>query len=245
MPEEKLTMASSSNQNPAGRSAAGKGGVVPNKPKWYQRLAAGLIWRLTSAIALTVRYRIKDPHGVLQRKDFGQAIYCAWHNRLALCVAIYYRFGRQRFTAAGVAALVSASKDGALLADIFQRFGVEPVRGSSSRRGAQALLELSTWAERGYDLAITPDGPRGPKYHVAGGAMALAQFTGLPIVPSSYYLSWKIRLRSWDAFQIPLPFSRCDITVGQVMFVPREISEGDRELLRQQLEAELRSITQD
>ena len=75
--------------------------------------------------------------------------------------------------------------------------------------------------------------------------MALAQLTGLPIVPSSYYLSWKIKLKSWDAFQIPLPFTRCEVTVGQVMYVPREVSDAERELLRQKLEAELRSITQD
>ena len=68
-----------------------------------------------------------------------------------------------------MAALVSASKDGAFLTAILEQLKVQPVRGSSSRRGAQALLELTTWAERGYDLAITPDGPRGPRYVVQEG----------------------------------------------------------------------------
>ena len=68
-----------------------------------------------------------------------------------------------------------------------------PVRGSSSRRGPQALLELTSWAERGYDLAITPDGPRGPRYVVQEGAIGLAQVTGLPIIPASYHLRWKIQ----------------------------------------------------
>ena len=110
---------------------------------------------------------------------------------------------------------MSASRDGAFLAAILERFGVQPVRGSSSRRGAQALLELTTWAERGYDLAITPDGPRGPRYVVQDGAMSLAQITGLPIVPVSYFLKWKIQLKSWDGFQIPLPFSICEVTAGK------------------------------
>ncbi len=136
--------------------------------------------------------------------------------------------------------MVSASKDGAFLAAILERFGVLPVRGSSSRRGPQALLELTTWAERGYDLAITPDGPRGPRYVVQDGAMSLAQITGLPVVPVSYYLSWKIQLKSWDRFQIPLPFSRCEIIVGRILRVPREATDAEREELRQQLEAELR-----
>ena len=104
---------------------------------------------------------------------------------------------------------------------------------------------MTTWAERGYDLAITPDGPRGPRYVVQEGVMSLAQVTGLPIVPVSYHLNWKIRLKSWDRFQIPLPFARCEITVGQILRVPREATDAEREELRKQLEAELRAITRD
>ena len=144
-----------------------------------------------------------------------------------------------------MAALVSASRDGAFLAGILEWFGVQPVRGSSSRRGPQALLELTTWAERGYDLTITPDGPRGPCYQIQDGIMSLAQVTGLPIVPVAMNLKGKVRLKSWDRFQIPLPFARCEVAIGQVMHVPREASDTERETLRQQLEAELRAITRD
>ncbi len=221
------------------------GVVVPHAPKWHQQLAAFLIWSVASAIAATIRYRINDPHGFMQRRDFGQAIYCTWHNRLALCVKIYFAFSRQRFNAPGMAGLVSASKDGALLTAIFQRFGVQPVRGSSSRRGAQALLELSSWAQRGYDLAITPDGPRGPRYVVADGAITLAQITGLPLVPGSYHLNWKITVKSWDRFQIPLPFARCDIFVGKVISIPRELTAEQREQFRREVEAEMNAITKD
>jgi lysophospholipid acyltransferase (LPLAT)-like uncharacterized protein len=219
--------------------------VVPDAPKWYQRLAAFLIWVFISAGAKTIRFRIHDPHGFLQRKDIRQAVFCFWHNRLALCVELYSKFRRQHFTAPGAAGLVSASKDGALLAAIFERFGIQPVRGSSSRRGAQALRELATWSERGYDLAITPDGPRGPRYTVADGAAGLAQITRLPIVPLSYYLKWKIQLNSWDGFQIPLPFSICEISVGKIFPAPAETGDAEREELRKALEAELRAITRD
>jgi lysophospholipid acyltransferase (LPLAT)-like uncharacterized protein len=151
----------------------------------------------------------------------------------------------RRHRTAGLAGLVSASRDGAFLAAILECFGVRAVRGSSSRRGPQALLELVTWMERGYDVAITPDGPRGPCYIVQDGALALAQMTGMPTVPVSYHLSWKLRLKSWDRFQIPLPFSRCEINIGRILRVPREISNGDRESLRQELEGEMRAITRD
>ncbi|HEY5042741.1 MAG TPA: lysophospholipid acyltransferase family protein [Verrucomicrobiae bacterium] len=229
----------------AGHQTRKSGVIIPHSPKWRQQLAAFLICLVMNLIAATVRYRVNDPHGFLARKEIGQAIYCLWHNRLALSVKIYFAFGRRHHDAPGVAGLVSASKDGALLAAIFERFGVLPVRGSSSRRGPQALRELTTWAGRGYDLAITPDGPRGPRYVVADGAVALAQITGLPIVPSSYHLNWKIQLKSWDGFQIPLPFARCEVTAGRVFFVPPEAGDEEREKLRQELEAELRAITRD
>ena len=136
--------------------------------------------------------------------------------------------------------MVSASKDGGFLTGILECFTVQPVRGSSSRRGAQALLELSTWAERGYDLAITPDGPRGPCYVVQEGVMSLAQLTGLPIVPVSYSVNWKIRVKSWDRFQIPLPFARCEMIYAKPIWVPREATDAEREKLRLQvLETEL------
>ena len=80
-----------------------------------------------------------------------------------------------------MAALVSASGDGGLLARVLELFRVQPVRGSSSRRGPQALRELTTWARRGFDLAITPDGPRGPCYVVDEGVIAAARELSLTV----------------------------------------------------------------
>jgi len=227
------------------RSARKSGVVIPHAPKWHQKLVAFLISSTVNLVALTIRYRVRDPHGFLDRKDFGPAIYCIWHNRLALSVKIYFTFCRRHSKSAGLAGLVSASKDGALLSQIFENFGIQPVRGSTSRRGPQALRELITWTKRGYDVSITPDGPRGPRYVVADGPIALAQLTGLPIVPASYHLNWKIQLKSWDGFQIPLPFARCEIIAGRVMQVPPDLSDAEQEKKRQELEAELRAITRD
>jgi hypothetical protein len=221
------------------------GVVIPNEPSFSQRFLAWLLWAALRLVAATLRYRIRDPHGFLQRKDISQAIYCTWHNRLALCMKMYFTFSGERRSKAGIAGLVSASRDGAFLSAILQRFGVQPVRGSTSRRGGQALLELKTWAERGYDLAITPDGPRGPRYIVQDGAMVIAQVTGLPIVPASYHLKWKIQMKSWDGFQIPLPFSICTVTAGEIFNVPRDIPDAARVELLKQLEAELRVISKD
>jgi hypothetical protein len=219
--------------------------VVPHAPYWHQRLAAWLVFALVRVVSATLRYRWTDRTGYFDDGPAGPAIYCVWHNRLALCLVPYYGYVKRHNRTPGMAALVSASKDGGLLAGILECFRVQPVRGSSSRRGPQALLELTSWAERGYDLAITPDGPRGPRYVVQEGVIGLARVTGLPIIPASYYLSRKIQAKSWDRFQIPLPFARCEIVLGKPVWVPREASDAEREGLRQQLERTLKEISRD
>ena len=229
----------------ATRKRRSSGIVVPNAPRWHQRLGAWLVFLLVRTVSATLRYQWTDRSGYFEGGSAGPAIYCAWHNRLALCLVEYYGYPKKHNHTPGMAAMVSASKDGAFLAAILERFGVQPVRGSSSRRGPQALIELTSWAERGYDLAITPDGPRGPCYVVQPGVISLAQVTGLPIIPASYSLGWKIRPKSWDRFQIPLPFSRCEMVFGKPVRVPREASDAEREALRLQLEETLKAISRD
>ena len=107
------------------------------------------------------------------------------------------------------------------------------------------MLELTSCIERGSDVAITPDGPRGPYYVVQPGVLALAQLTGLPIVPVSYHASWKKTLRSWDRFQVPLPFARCEITFGEPVRIPRNATDIERETLRILLETRMKAITRD
>ncbi len=227
------------------QNARKSGVIVPHTPRWHQRAGAFLVFVLLRALMVTVRCRLRDRSEFFAPNAPGPAIFCFWHNRLASCIKVYESHRKPNTSGKGMAALVSASKDGAFLAGILEWFGVQPVRGSSSRRGPQALLELTTWAGRGYDLAITPDGPRGPCYQIQEGVMSLAQVTGLPVVPVALNVNWKLRSKSWDRFQIPLPFARCEVVVGPVMRVPREAPDAERELLRQQLETEMRAITRD
>jgi lysophospholipid acyltransferase (LPLAT)-like uncharacterized protein len=221
------------------------GVVVPHKPRWYQRLLASVLYFMARTYAMTLRIRWDNRTGFFLDEIGGPAIYCLWHNRLSLSMEAYLEQTRHRSLGKGLAALISASRDGAFLAAILERFGVQPVRGSSSRRGPQALLELTSWAERGYDLAITPDGPRGPCYVVQEGVMSLAQLTGLPIIPFGFYAHRKIQLKSWDRFQIPLPFSQCDLSLGKPVYVPREATDAQREEIRRQVEQILKNISRD
>jgi len=231
---------------PAARPKPRKSGIViPHAPKWHQRLGAFLIFLSLRMLMATVRCRLRSSSEFLAPGAPAPVIFCLWHNRLASCIKVLDVCRRPYNSGAGMAALISASRDGAFLASILQWFDVQPVRGSSSRRGAQAMLELTTWAERGCDLTITPDGPRGPCYQIQDGVTSLAQVTGLPIVPVTFNLNWKITVKSWDRFQIPLPFARCEVFVGKTVRVPPNATDAERDALRQQMQTDLLALTRD
>jgi hypothetical protein len=226
---------------PPVRPAQKSGVVVPHRLKWHGEIAAFAIFAVIKTLSLTWRVRLVNE----VRDVRAPVIFSIWHNRLALCMKAYYGFGTERWPAPGLAALISASKDGALLSRALKYFKVTPVRGSSSRRGRQALLELTTLLEAGYNAAITPDGPRGPKYKVQDGIIALAQVTGATIIPVTAKVNRKWSLKSWDAFQIPKPFAICEIHLNQPLSVPREASDEQREALRAELERRMMEITFD
>ncbi|HEX9045935.1 MAG TPA: DUF374 domain-containing protein, partial [Verrucomicrobiae bacterium] len=137
--------ATSSNSSTVKPKTRKSGVVVPHAPKWYQRLVAWLIFASIRSAAMTFRYRWDDRSDFIRTPAVGPAIYCIWHNRLALSMIAYWDYVKKHNRTPGLAALVSASKDGGFLTGILECFHVEPVRGSSSRRGAQALLELTGW----------------------------------------------------------------------------------------------------
>ncbi len=146
-------------QTPKARKS---GVVIPHAPKWHQRLGAALIYGLAHALASTLRFRLNDLSGYFSDVPQEKIIFAIWHNRLSLSLILYRRYVARRDRGRRLVAMVSASRDGGMLAGVLERFGVQPVRGSSSRRGPQALREMVSWGRRGHDLAITPDGPRGP-----------------------------------------------------------------------------------
>ncbi len=219
------------------------GVVVPHRAGPGARLAARLIWLTVHAVDATLRYDLETDPAAWNAMQRGRAIFAVWHNRLALSLRLYARFIQKHHPPRRLAAMVSASRDGGLLAQVLRLFGVQPVRGSSSRRGAQALREMASRAVQGYDLALTPDGPRGPRYHVQSGAVDLAALCGLPLIPVSYDLDWCRRLRSWDGFLVPLPFSVCRVRFGEPLVVPRSLGDTAREQYRAEFERRLRAIS--
>jgi lysophospholipid acyltransferase (LPLAT)-like uncharacterized protein len=198
---------------------------------------------LVSGIGHTLRWRVEDPADMLRNPPQRSVIFAFWHNRIFLLPFLFKKHwsSRQRNR---VAVLVSASKDGAKLVRVLEKFDLICVRGSSSRRGSEALREMTQLMNDGYDAGITPDGPRGPKYVVAPGVVSLAQLAGAPIVPVSYDLRWKITLKSWDGFTIPLPFSRATLRLAAPILVSGDADDRQREDKRLELENILTSLSE-
>jgi lysophospholipid acyltransferase (LPLAT)-like uncharacterized protein len=166
-------------------------------------------------------------------------IYALWHGRLLMVPWIGSRFAGER-GARRIRVLASRSRDGELLAGFVRRFGLEAVRGSSSRGGAEALRGLATALRAGDDVVLAPDGPRGPRQRVQSGLPALAALTGAPVVPLAFAARPARRLASWDAFLIPAPFARCALVVGDAVHIARR---DDREEARVRLERALELTT--
>jgi lysophospholipid acyltransferase (LPLAT)-like uncharacterized protein len=188
--------------------------LAQEKLKIEGSLARWLIafgFRLLQLWARTLRYEIDDRAGIVGRPVTENYIGALWHNRLLIFPIVLRRFFPNRHGAA----LISASRDGDLLADGVQRFGYDVIRGSSSRLGASAILQLTQVLASGRDVVITPDGPRGPAYELGPGIIFLAQRSGAAVLPMNLEYSRCWRLGSWDRFIVPRPFSKVRVLIDE------------------------------
>lgn len=171
----------------------------------------------------------------LTQHDGGPVAFVLWHNRLFLTTEIFRRY-RQR----PVCALVSTSRDGAWITAFFSLVGMRAVRGSSSKGGHDAARGLVAALRAGHDVGVTPDGPRGPRYSFKPGAVVVTRRAeaAILLIGGKFQSAW--RLRSWDKFIIPHPFSRVRIECERVS--PAELRQRE---ITEQLEERLRSINPD
>lgn len=180
--------------------------------KWHQRLALTLLAGLMRVWGRTLRFRWGPEVQALMDGHLPASVVVVWHNRLFLAPMFYRRYFRRR----KLACMISASRDGAWFAGFVEGLGLIPVRGSQGGRGAQAVRDLVALNRAGIDVALTPDGSRGPIYEMKGGAMAVATKTRAPIVLLSLNHSHAWRLKSWDRFIVPYPFSGIEVRVDQI-----------------------------
>lgn len=189
---------------------------------------AGLF--IVKMFAFTHRLRIVDPENEADILDKGQRlIYISWHQRFFPGITF---FARRK----PIAIMISQSRDGEYMAHIVRILGWEPVRGSSTRGGRQALAKLKELALSGYNIGHIVDGPKGPFGVVKPGLLRIAQVTGLPVVPTVTSAQKKWAIGSWDRFMIPKLFSRVIIRFGKPMYVSGDLDEAGFERKRLQVE---------
>jgi len=158
-----------------------------------------------------------------------------WHGRLLMMPYCY--FGSR------INILISHHRDGEYISRAMSRFGFHSIRGSSSRGGVSALKQVLKETCHGSDIAVTPDGPRGPKQRVKLGVVQIARLSNFPIVPVSFSTSRKKFLSSWDTMIVPLPFSRGTFVYGKTIWVSRDATPLQLEQKRQEIEASLNELT--
>ncbi len=200
---------------------------------WKHALVSAFAYYYTLFLGWTTRtYWFKTPEAETLEKSGSGLIYAIWHNQQLF---LLYPYRKQK-----IAALISQSSDGEYIARCLPKFGMRAVRGSSSRGGTRALIELLRVSREGYRPMLTPDGPRGPIYKVQPGILFLAKKTGFPIIPVGTALSHKFKVHSWDRMRIPLPFGKTALCYGDIIRVK---DAADMPRAAEELEKQLNAMT--
>jgi lysophospholipid acyltransferase (LPLAT)-like uncharacterized protein len=190
--------------------------------------------------AKTLRFQLEDPHdGVALVRD-RTVIFAIWHNRLLMLPPPFDRW----FPTRQSIGLISASRDGDLVSLLIERSGYGTIRGSTSRKGVIALRQLVDALAAGSNVLFTPDGPRGPVYQVSPGVIFTAQKSGAPVVPLHMEYSSCWRLKSWDRFCVPRPFSRVRFILGAAFRVEPTADAEQFEAERLRLEEAMMSLVE-
>lgn len=207
-------------------------------------LAPALGFFVLKLLRLTLRIAHRNRHHLEACVDRGgPVIYAFWHGRMLMMpFARPFAFAQDKPHLEG-AVLISHHRDGESIGRIAKRFGFFPIRGSATRGGAEALRKMVTVLQQGFHVVITPDGPRGPREKAKIGVIEVARLSGCPILPVAFSASSRLFLKSWDAFLIPLPFSRGVYIWGEPLSVRSDADRGEMAKKRQILEERLNALT--
>jgi lysophospholipid acyltransferase (LPLAT)-like uncharacterized protein len=201
----------------------------PTFADWLIILAATPLIHLLG-LTLRIREEGRSEWGPRARQE-EPPLWALWHETILM--SVWYHRDQD------VHVMISASRDGELISRVARFFGYVPVRGSSSKGGREAMGELVGHLKAGKRCAITPDGPRGPRREIKAGVLNVARMSGRPVVPFAFAAENAWRLRSWDRFIVPKPFSRAVFVYGEPIRVPRH---GDMTYLKK-IQTELDRVT--
>lgn len=213
--------------------------AAPAQPPRGKRLVFWLAtrfgWLLLLLVGRWTRIRFLGRHHFeilrAQRRPF---IICTWHGKILIPIYIHRH--------ENIFGMVSEHSDGEMIAQTLHRIGYSTVRGSSTRGGSRAMIAMIRALKNGSVGAIMPDGPKGPRHVFKAGALAIAQKAGADLLPMTFASSSVWRLKSWDQFVIPKPFSRTLALYGEPIKVPSVLNAESFETLRQHVETRMRAL---
>ncbi len=183
-----------------------------------------------------IKIRTINEDLVINRFKSGQKVIGAiWHQRIILALGYAKRFRVYR-----PSVMISQSRDGDMIADVYSRFNFRPVRGSSSRGGKEALAAIIADLSQNPFAVHVLDGPRGPKGVVKPGMIVMAQLSGVPIIPAYLSVNRAWVLNSWDRTLIPKPFSTIFVRWGDPIIVPDQLDDETFERTRKQIEDDMK-----
>ncbi len=202
-------------------------------------LAGALAPWLLRLLRLTWRVDEQPPRLVTRRGANSEtgAIYVMWHSRILLGVTTQ--------AGQGMHVMISMHGDGELIARAAERMGFRPIRGSTSRGGLEALRATTTVLENGGQCALTPDGPRGPRMTVQAGCVLAAMRAGVPVIPVGFEARRMKRLRSWDRFAVPYPFTRVAVRFGAPIMVPAGLDSSGLSAYCERVRVGLLAVTRE
>ena len=204
-----------------------------------QKLIGFLFYSITSLISRSIRweYLVENEKSNIFNSN-EEYIFCCWHNKLFLGPHL---LPRNRV----INALQSSHSDGMITSLAFKYLGMNVILGSSKRGGMQAFRKMVKCIKLGESVAITPDGPKGPKEKVKEGIIKLAQITETSIIPLVWTTNKFKLINSWDNFVIPYPFSKGVYSFGKPIYVKKQINEYELETARKNLENEIKRLTKE
>lgn len=212
--------------------------AYPPKKRFLIRAADLAFFFLIKVIGKTIRWEIDGWENWETASSNGQVpIYTFWHNRVFLAT---YFWQKRR-----IVVMTSQSFDGEYIARFIQRFGYGAARGSSTRGAVGAIIEMTRLMRAGLPTAFTIDGPKGPRYVAKMGAVLLAKKTGQPILPFNITARkfWEAK-KSWDGFQVPLPFSRARLEIAPPIYVAPDTTDDALNARRDEVQASLDALDQ-
>jgi lysophospholipid acyltransferase (LPLAT)-like uncharacterized protein len=213
-----------------------KKGIKPIRDRLLLFLASCLGPILIGLLGKTLKIQWVGKENLdLIRKENKAVVYAFWHGRM---LVFTYSHRKRK-----IHVLISQHRDGEYIARIIHRLGFVSVRGSTTRGGSKALFEMCDKTAAGFDVAVSPDGPKGPGFRVHPGIIYVAQRSGMPIVPISNSAENRWNLSSWDRFLIPKPFSKTVIMLGQPVYVSPQATSEQLEEKRRELEQRLLDLT--